>query len=477
VTAEASTISPPTEPIPVLIERPRWRDTFDSLRVFNYRLYVISQVIANTSGWMQKIATDWLVNELTHNVALVGVTVFLQFAPVLVFGVWGGVIADRVDKRRLMMTTQSITVVLCAILAALTLFGVVTVWQVWGVALLLGLVAVVEGPARSAFVNEMVGHRRLRNAISLNASIFHLGGLLGPALSGILIVVVGSGWSIGVNAVAAVLVVVNLGCMRVRELLPSPRAQRSKGQIREGLKYVMSKPTIFWPMVMLAFVSTFGMTLPVLLVSFADTVYKSGAAGYGLYSSAAAVGALSGAVLSTRRLTVRLRTIMFAAGLFGLALILAGTATWEPLFIVFLASIGLSRLLFATGAESTVQLSTNRAIRGRVMSLYSMVMLGGQALGGPLSGAIADRFGVHVAMAVAGIVPALAAVVISIVLARSGKLALKIRLHRPRALVQIVPRPQRRVPTMRSARNRQTRPSDRLVKRNRGAELWDLPPR
>ncbi|MDQ1598243.1 MAG: hypothetical protein QOI70_1667, partial [Microbacteriaceae bacterium] len=211
MTADASTISPPTEPIPVLIERPRWRDTFDSLRVFNYRLYVISQVIANTSGWMQKIATDWLVNELTHNIALVGVTVFLQFAPVLVFGVWGGVIADRVDKRRLMMTTQSITAVLCALLALLTLFGVVMVWQVWGVALLLGMVAVVEGPARSAFVNEMVGHRRLRNAISLNASIFHLGGLLGPAISGVLIVVVGSGWSIGVNAVAAVLVVVNLG--------------------------------------------------------------------------------------------------------------------------------------------------------------------------------------------------------------------------------------------------------------------------
>ncbi|MDQ1598068.1 MAG: hypothetical protein QOI70_1492, partial [Microbacteriaceae bacterium] len=210
---------------------------------------------------------------------------------------------------------------------------------------------------------------------------------------------------------------------------------------------------------------------------FADTVYKSGAAGYGLYSSAAAVGALSGAVLSTRRLTVRLRTIMFAAGLFGLALILAGTATWEPLFIVFLASIGLSRLLFATGAESTVQLSTNRAIRGRVMSLYSMIMLGGQALGGPISGAIADRFGVHVAMAVAGIVPALAAVVISIVLARSGKLALKIRLRRPRTLVQIVPRSHRPVRTVRAGQSHQTKRSDGAVTRTRLAEVSDSPPR
>jgi MFS family permease len=440
VTTETSTAIPPTEPIPVLLERPRWRDTFDSLRVFNYRLYVISQVLSNTSGWMQKIATDWLVNELTHNVALVGVTVFLQFAPVLVFGVWGGVIADRVDKRRLMMATQSTTALLCAVLGALTIAGIVEVWQVWGVAFLLGMVAVVEGPARSAFVNEMVGHRRLRNAISLNASIFHLGGLIGPAISGVLIVLVGSGWSISVNAVAAVVVVVTLGCMRVRELLPSPRAIRSKGQIREGVKYVIGKPTIFWPMVMLAFVSTFGMTLPVLLVAFADNVYQTGAAGYGLYSSAAAVGALTGAVLSTRRMNVRLRTIMFAAGLFGLALILAGNVPGEPLFLVFLVSIGVTRLLFATGAESIVQLSTNRVIRGRVMSLYSMVMLGGQALGGPISGAIADRFGVQAAMTVAGIVPAIAAIVIAIVLARSGRLALRIRIRRAGRFVAIEPR-------------------------------------
>ena len=440
MTTETSTAIPPTEPIPVLLERPRWRDTFDSLRVFNYRLYVISQVLSNTSGWMQKIATDWLVNELTHNVALVGVTVFLQFAPVLVFGVWGGVIADRVDKRRLMMATQSTTALLCAVLGALTIAGIVEVWQVWGVAFLLGMVAVVEGPARSAFVNEMVGHRRLRNAISLNASIFHLGGLIGPAISGVLIVLVGSGWSISVNAVAAVVVVVTLGCMRVRELLPSPRAIRSKGQIREGVKYVIGKPTIFWPMVMLAFVSTFGMTLPVLLVAFADNVYQTGAAGYGLYSSAAAVGALTGAVLSTRRMNVRLRTIMFAAGLFGLALILAGNVPGEPLFLVFLVSIGVSRLLFATGAESIVQLSTNRVIRGRVMSLYSMVMLGGQALGGPISGAIADRFGVQAAMTVAGIVPAIAAIVIAIVLARSGRLALRVRIRRAGRFVAIEPR-------------------------------------
>ncbi len=430
VTTETTAISPPTEPIPVLLERPRWRDTFDSLRVYNYRLYVTSQAIANTSAWMQRIAIDWLVFELTHNVTAVGFTVFLQFVPVLVFGVWGGVIADRLDKRRLMMGTQTTAFVLCGMFGALTIAGVVQIWAVYTVAFLLGCAAALESPARSAFVNEMVGHERLRNAISLNASIFHLGGLIGPAISGILVAVVGAGWSIGVNSIAAAIVVITLGRMRVAELNPSPRAERSKGQIREGLRYAVGKPTILWPIVMLAFVSTFGMTLPVLLVSFADNVFKTGAAGYGLYSSAAAVGALSGALLSTRRMTVRLRSIMLCAGLFGIALVVTGLAPVPGLFLLFLVTIGMTRLLFATGAESIVQLSTNRMIRGRVMALYSMVMLGGQALGGPLIGWVAQTWGVRDAMVAAGVVPALAAVVIASVLAHTGKLSLSFRGRR-----------------------------------------------
>lgn len=430
MTTETTAISPPTEPIPVLLERPRWRDTFDSLRVHNYRLYVISQSIANTSSWMQRIAIDWLVFELTKSITAVGLTVFLQFSPVLFFGVWGGVIADRLDKRKLMMATQCTAFLLCGGLATLTIAGAVQVWQVYLVAFLLGCAAVVEGPARSAFVNEMVGHRRLRNAISLNASIFHLGGLLGPAISGILVAVVGAGWSIGVNSLAAAIVVFTLKRMRVAELFPSPRVERSKGQIREGLRYVIGKPTILWPIVMLAFVATFGMTLPVLLVSFADTVFKTGAAGYGLYSSAAAVGALAGALLSTRRMTVRLRSIMLFAGLFGIALVATGVAPLPGVFLICLMCIGLTRLLFATGAESIVQLSTNRAIRGRVMSVYSMVVLGGQALGGPLIGWVAQTWGVRDAMVTAGAAPALAAIVIAVLLARSGRLSLRIRLKR-----------------------------------------------
>lgn len=419
-----------TAPIPIILQRPQWRDTFASLRIHNYRLYVFSQIVSNTSAWAMRIAIDWLVFELTGSVALVGITVALQFGPMLFLGPMGGVIADRYPKRRLLVMTQSVNALACGMLAVLTIIGIVTVWEVFATAFIMGCVAVVDSPSRSVFVNEMVGHGRLGNAISINASIFHLGGLVGPAISGILIALVGAGWSIAANAVAACVVIVTLLSMRASELLPSLVASRGKGQIREGMRYVLSKPTIFWPLVMLAFVATFGMNLPVMLVAFADHVYGSGAAGYGLYSSAAALGALAGSIASTRRMTYRLRSIMLAAGFFGLAIVASGIAPVVWVFLVCLAAIGFTRLLFATTAESIVQMSSNRVIRGRVMAIYAMVVLGGQAIGGPLMGWLTELWGVRAAMIASGIVPAVAAIVIAILLARSGKLALKFRIRK-----------------------------------------------
>lgn len=421
-----------TAPIPVLLHRPRWRDTFSSLSIYNYRLYVISQLVANTSGWAMRIAIDWLVFELTGSVALVGVTVALQFGPMLLLGPLGGVIADRYAKRRLLVVTQVVTALTCGLLAAVSIAGVVTVWQVFAAALIMGCVAVVDSPARAVFVNEMVGHSRLSNAISINASIFHLGGLVGPAVSGILIALVGAGWAIAVNGVAACLVVVTLLCMRVSELLPSLVAVRSKGQIRQGLRYAVSKPTILWPLIMLSFVATFGMNLPVMLVAFADHVYGSGAAAYGLFSSAAALGALAGAITSTRRMSFRLRSIIFAAGCFGLTIVASGIAPVVSVFLLCLAGIGFTRLLFATGAESIVQMSSNRTVRGRVMAIYAMVVLGGQAVGGPLMGLLVELWGARLAMVVSGVVPALAAIVIAVLLARTGRLRLYLRWNRHR---------------------------------------------
>jgi len=426
-----------TEPIPILQTRPRWRDTVVALRAHNYRLYVISQLFANTGGWMARIAVDWLVLELTHNVALVGLTVTLQFAPTLLLGAWAGVISDRSTRRRVLIITQSVGTVATATLAALVLLGVVQVWQVFVVATITGASMAIDGPSRSAFVGEMVGVGRLRNAIGLNATIFHLGGLIGPAISGVLIVVIGSGLSIAINAATSAVAVGALLLMRRRELIPSPRVAPQRGQIREAIRYIINKPAIFWPMVLLAFNAVFGMSLPVLFTAAADGTYHSGAVGYGLYSSLAALGAFTGGVISGMRREVRLRATVATVVIYGLVTAFAGIAPVYPLFLAALVGIGVSRILFGTAAESITQLSTNMAIRGRVMSFYIMVMVGGQAIGGLLMGWIAHSFGSSVAFVVAGSMPALAGVTVAAILARHNQLRIRVNLRTPRRMVRI----------------------------------------
>lgn len=429
-----------TEPIPVLEQRPRWRDTVSALRAHNYRLYLLGQVFANTGGWMARIAIDWLVLELTGNVALVGLAVTLQFAPTLLLGPWSGVISDRFRRHTILICTQSVGTVANGVLAALVLTGVVQAWQVFVIAAVTGTSMAIDGPSRSAFVAEMVGTHRLRNAISMNATIFHLGGLLGPAISGVLIVVVGSGWSIAINATTSLVAVTALVLMRRHELLAVARTPSAPGQIREALRYLVSKPTILFPLIVLASVAIFGMNLPVLFTAAANEGYHTGAAGYGLYSSLAAVGAFAGAILSTRRRALRLRAIVIAAIGYGVVTVFAGLAPWYPLFLGALVGIGVTRIAFATGAESLTQLSTNLAIRGRIMSFYLMTVVGGQALGGVIMGAIAETFGPTIAFVVAGGVPALTALTVAIVLARRGRLALVFALPWRGRPVRITPR-------------------------------------
>ena len=268
-------------PIAIAMQRPALKDTFAALKLHNYRLYVIGQFLSNTAGWAQRIAVDWLVLEITGSVALVGLTIALQFLPTLVLGAYAGAIADRFPKRRVLMLTQSLVGVFSLVLSLIAILGIAPLWAVYALVLAIGIVQVFDNPARSVFVNEMVGPRHIRNAISLNASIFHLGGLLGPALSGVLIVAVGSGWAISVNVVAVTIGICLLLAMRTDELLIAPRAPSSRGQIREAARYVLAKPALFWTLVMVAFVAIFGMPMPALLAGMADTVYDTGRRGTG----------------------------------------------------------------------------------------------------------------------------------------------------------------------------------------------------
>ncbi len=438
--ASASAASIQTQPIAVVSEHLPWRHTFISLRVPNFRIFAIGHFVAVIALWMQRIAQDWLVLELSGSVTAVGITVALQFMPSLLLGPWGGMMADRFAKRRILILCQSLAAVLAAALAVLALTGVIEVWHVYVIALLLGLVTVLDQPARQVFVNELVGPRYLRNAISVNSTTFQLGGLIGPALAGLLLTAVGAGWAFAANALACCSTVTMLLLLRKDQLFLSAPAPKKKGMLREGLQYALSKPTIYWPWLMAGFISVFAMSLPVLLAAFADHVYDVGAGGYGLLNALVALGALAGAVASTRRRQLRLRSVVFCAGMYGLMLCLAALAPSMVWFSVVMVLSGFWCLMFLTGSNQLVQISSNMGIRGRVMSLYIMVLIGGQAIGGPMLGWIAEHVDPHVALMVSGGVPALAAATVGVVLARKGALALRVDLKDRRHPLRIISR-------------------------------------
>jgi len=402
----------------VLESRPRWRDMFASLTVPNYRLYATGQIVSTTAQGMQRIAQDWIVLQLSGNVVDVGITVALQFAPLLVFGLFGGIIADRYPKRAILQVTQTAMALLAATMAALILTGVIQVWMIWVIALIGGFVVLIDNPARQSFVSEVVGPALLRNAISLNSSTFQLGALIGPALGGLLLSAIGGGWSFAINALACLGTVYALSRMDPARLLTAAAAPRAKRQLREGLEYAARKPEILFTLVVLASVSMFAYTMPVLLTDFADNVYRVGATGYGVFNALVAVGAFSGALLSTRRRGVALRTVIVGGVLLGALQAAAGVAPQIILFSLLLIATGLASLSYFTASNSLVQLSTNIAIRGRVMGVFVLVQLGGQAIGGPIMGQIVDHFGAHVGMVVSGAVPLLTALVAGAVLVR-----------------------------------------------------------
>lgn len=429
---------PTTQPVGVVLERLPWRHTFISLKVRNYRIFAAGHLIAVIALWMQRIAQDWLVLQLSGSVTAVGVTVALQFLPSLFLGPWAGMMADRFAKRRILMLCQAVAAVLATILAVLALTHRIEVWHVYAIALTLGLVTVLDQPARQVFVNELVGPAYLRNAISVNSTIFQLGGLIGPAFAGILLGAVGAGWAFAANAGACCSTVAMLLILRRDELHVTVPAPKRKGMLREGLRYALSKPTIYWPWLMAGFVSVFAMSLPVLLAAFADHVYDAGAGGYGLLNALVALGALAGAVTSARRRQLRLRSVMLGAGMYGLMLCLAASAPSMPWFGAAMVLAGFWCLMFLTAANQLVQVSANMGIRGRVMSLYIMVLIGGQAIGGPLMGWLAEHLDPHTAILVSGGVPALAAATVAVVLARRGQLLLRMDLRDRRRLLRIV---------------------------------------
>ncbi|OIK26971.1 MFS transporter [Streptomyces malaysiense] len=420
---------------------------FSSLKVRNYRLFFIGQVVSNTGTWMQRIAQDWLVLSLTGSSAAVGITTALQFLPMLLFGLYGGVLVDRLPKRPALLVTQSAMALSGLALAALTLTGQVQVWHVYLAAFFVGLATVVDNPARQSFVSEMVGPGQLHNAVSLNSANFQSARLVGPAVAGLMITGVGTGWAFLANGLSFAAPIAGLLLMRARELYPVKRTPRGKGQLREGLQYVAGRPELIWSVVLVGFIGTFGFNFPVWLSAFADDVFHVGAGGYSLLNTLMAAGSLGGALLAARRGSARMRLLILAALTFGALEVVASLAPSYSLFAVLMVPIGICGLTVNVTANTTVQTATDPAMRGRVMSLFMMVFMGGTPLGAPVIGWVTDTYGARVGFALGGVVSAVAAGVIGLVLARVGGLRLSVGWERGAPRLRFVPRQREELAT------------------------------
>ncbi len=402
------------------------QSTFAATRVRNFRIYLAGQSIASTGTWMQNIAQDWLVLQLTHSPAAVGVTTALQFLPMLLLGMYGGMVADRYPKRTVLMVTQSVNGLLTALLAVLTITGHIRVGQVWLFALAGGLVFVVDNPTRQVFVNELVPPALLRNAISLNSAVFQTTRLIGPAVAALLINAFGCGWAFAANAVCYLGPLTGLAFIRSAELRRTPALVRAPGQLRSALHYVGERPQIAWTIALVGIVGTFGLNFPVVLTGMASTTFHGGASLYGLFNVMLAIGSVTGALLAGRRTRTGLGVLVVGAAAFGVAQATAALAPDRTVFLGLLVVMGLTNLAFQATANSSVQLSVDPAFRGRVMGLYILVFTGGTPFGGPLIGWITSQEGPRVGMLVCGLVPALACGAIALILARA-------RSHAPAA--------------------------------------------
>lgn len=375
--------------------------TFGSLRVRNYRLYFIGQVVSVSGSWMQRVAQSWLVLHLTGSGVALGVVSALQFLPMLVLGAWGGVVADRVDKRRVLMITQAVMGFLALALGVVTLTGSVRLWMVYLLALLLGLVTALDNPARQSFVMEMVGRSQVTNAVSLNSAVFTGARVVGPAIAGILISLVGTGWCFIVNAVSFAAVVLALVAMDTTQLQRPPAGTgRRRGLVVEGLRFVWSRPDIRLPLAILAVVGTLALNWTVILPLLARNTFHGGAGTYGLLFAMLGLGSLAGALFTASRREPSGGLLLGSLAAFGVLMAAAALAPTLPLEVIALIPTGMAALVFQTTANSLIQLRSEPALRGRVMSLYAVLFIGTTPIGAPIIGWVSQQSGPRAALIV-----------------------------------------------------------------------------
>ncbi|MFM0729990.1 MFS transporter [Paraburkholderia sediminicola] len=376
--------------------------TFRSLRTFNYRVWASGAIVSNIGTWMQRTAQDWLVlTELTHhNATSVGIVMSLQFGPQLLLLPLTGYAADHFDRRKLLFVTQAAMGTLALGLGLLTVTGLVQLWQVYVFAGLLGCVTAFDSPARQTFVSDLVGEADLSNAVALNSTSFNAARMIGPAVAGLLIASVGTGWVFLINGLSFVAVLGSLRMLRISELNVKPRATRTRGSFVEGFKYVWTRPDLKAALLMMFLIGTFGLNFPIFISTMSVTAFHAGASQYGVLSSTMAIGSVTGALLSARRAKPRMALLLGAAAVFGVGCTVASLMPNYVLFGLALVVVGVATQTFNTSTNSLVQISTEPAMRGRVIAILLAIALGGTPLGAPVVGWIADRFGPRWALGV-----------------------------------------------------------------------------
>jgi MFS family permease len=366
------------------------RTTFAALSVPNYRLYIGGQALSLTGTWMQMAAQSWLVLTLTHSATDLGLIVALQTLPVLLLGPYGGVIADRVNKRKAMITLQAVMGVQALTLGLLTVTHSVRLWEIGGLALILGLNNAFENPARQSFMLELVGSEHLRNAVSLNSTMVNVARVVGPGIGGLLIAAVGSGWCFLINAVSFIFVINSLTRMDLSALSPVAPAIRAKGQLRDGLRYVRHEPRLALPLAMAAVVGCLAYEFQVSLPFMASHGLHVGSAGYGFMTAAMGIGAVVGGLALAARGKTGSAPLIIAAFTYGISMALAANIGLE---LVALALVGGTGVAFMSQSNSTLQLRSAPEMRGRVMALWFVSFQGSTPIGGPIVGAVMASYG------------------------------------------------------------------------------------
>lgn len=384
------------------------RRTFSSLDTYNYRVFFGGELVSHTGTWMQNMAEAWLVLTLTHNGAAVGATFAFRFLPVLLFGLWGGAVVDRYDRRTILLITQSLQAVLAVALWVLVLTGVVQVWMVFGLAVALGCVTVVDQPAHHAFVEEMVGRDRLSNAVALNSAVGNSARITGPAIAGLLIASVGEAWVFFVNAVSFVAVVVALLAMRTSDLKPL-HSPSSRPRVREGLAYAWSITEIRSTILLVGVVGTLVYNFPTFLTLMASDTFHGGAGLAGGLMAVLGVGTVIGALVAAHRSRQTSRTVLIAAAALGTSMVIAALLPNEWLVFVALVPVGVLATFFGSTANAHMQMWSAPHFRGRVMGIYSFLTLGTTVVGGPSMGWVCQHWNPRAGIGVAGLTTVIAA--------------------------------------------------------------------